>query len=139
MFDLDAPIIPGQSAAGVHLGDSITELLEQIHPQEIFRLHGGKRYNFGSVALWEKDGKIKQIGLFAGYRGTLAEGIGIGSTIGDIKDKFGAFVEDEEDNLVVKDVPGWCFETEAWLASHQAEPDLMLRITEIYVFPSHNG
>jgi hypothetical protein len=39
----------------------------------------------------------------------------IGSTFADVEESFGCSVEeDEADNLVVPDSPGWCFETEGW-------------------------
>jgi hypothetical protein len=134
MFDLDAPIVPGESAAGIRLGDPISSILEKVNPRQTILIHSDKCYEFGPVSLWEENGEVTQIGLYAGYRGALAEAIRVGSTIQAVQEKLGQFVEDEDDNLVVESIPGWCFETENWLESRKVVPDPALKITEIYVF-----
>ncbi|MCI0393181.1 MAG: hypothetical protein MOB07_31010 [Acidobacteria bacterium] len=42
--------------------------------------------------------------------------------------------EDEEDNLVIDGVPGFFFETEAWVNGHELQNNMMSKITEIYVY-----
>ena len=64
--------------------------------------------------------------------------IGIGTTIAEVEGHFGRPVEeDEEDNLVVQGLDGWCFETEVW-ASPSGTPreNSSARITELFVFGS---
>lgn len=137
MFDLYASIIPGQSAAGVCLGNSISKILEYIQPQNTVRLHGGGiRYEFGSVSLWDDgDGRIHQIAVYTGYQGTLAGTITIGSTLEELQKAIGKFREDKETNsLAVESLFGWSFEAEDYLKSRQVAPDPTLKITEMYVF-----
>jgi hypothetical protein len=73
------------------------------------------KYVFWPVILWAKDGAVNQIGVIKGYRGYLAKRVKIGSTIEDVQAVLGRVIEDDEDKLVMKDVPGLFFETEVWL------------------------
>ncbi len=134
MFDLNASIIPGKSAAGVRVGQPIKDILARQSPEAVVELHGCNKYQFGSVHLWVKDEKISQIGLYAGYQGRLREAISIGSTIAEVKNLLGKVEEDEDDNLVVAGMSGWCFETEEWLEGRQSIQNPNARISEIYVF-----
>ena len=135
VFNLDAPIVPGKSAAGVSIGDNIEDILLQAKPFTITDLSQEKRYQFGSVSLWaNNEGKIKQIGLYPGYRGKIAESIGVGSTISEIITSLGAVVEDEEDNLVVDGSPGWCFDSSGWQSLQSGVPDTSATVSEIYIF-----
>ena len=137
-FNLDAPILPGQSAAGVSLGDSIKDILPQAVPLAIKDLPPGRRYQFGSVTLWVNDsGNIQQIGLYTGYRGKINQLIGIGSTIGEITTLLGNVIEDEQDNLEVEGFPGWCFESSPWHSPQQVVPDLDASITQIFIFEAN--
>ena len=139
VFNLDAPIVPGKSAAGISIDDSIEDILLQAKPFTITDLSQEKRYQFGSVSLWVNDkGKIKQIGLHPGYRGKIAESIGIGSTISEIIGSLGVVVEDEEDNLVVEGSPGWCFDSSQWRLLPSGVPDTSATVTEIYIFHLDN-
>ncbi len=135
MIDLNAPITPGCSAAGLGLGDPV----DQIGRQPLKRERRG-RYellNYGSVVVWLHAERIAQIGVSGGYRGLLRGTIGIGSTIREIGDALGSVTEDEQDNLVVDGLPGLCFETEKWRGMpgrETVEGNLDARVTEIYVF-----
>ena len=134
MFDLNAPIIPGESAAGVRVGQPIEDILARVSPDATVEIHSGTKFEFGPVHLWVEDGKVSQVGVYAGYRGSLSQGIGIGSTLGGIQSALGPVVEDEDDNLIVGGMPGWCFETEEWVAGRQPEQNPDARVSEIYVF-----
>lgn len=135
LFDLDAPIMAGKSAAGVNLGDKFSTILEWAKPTAITSLEQGWRYHFASVHLWvNAENKITQIGLYSGYRGKIDDAIGIGSTLGELTSKIGAVVEDEEDNLIALGLPGCCFETDQWQHQENDSPDLAAKITEIYIF-----
>ncbi|MCL4267589.1 MAG: hypothetical protein KJ069_30735 [Anaerolineae bacterium] len=135
VFNLDAPIVPGKSAAGVFIGDSIENILLQVKPFTITDWSQGKRYQFGSVNLWvNNEGKIKQIGLYSGYTGKIAKLIGIGSKITDVIASLGVVVEDEEDNLIVQGLPGWCFESSEWRSPQYTMPDPSASIIEIFIF-----
>jgi hypothetical protein len=137
MFDLSAPIIPGHSAAGVAMGVSAAPYIGgATKPTTTTLLSPGHvRYGFGSVALWVRDGRVAQIGVSQGYSGLLQGGIGIGSMIADIHALLGSVGEDDDDNLVVVGIVGWCFETEEWLSGRRPKENPSVRVTEIYVFP----
>src|SRR5689334_19788729 len=112
MIDLDAPIIPGKSAAGVFVGSAASELLSTVGAHLTTELSAKERHDVELVKVWSKDGVIIQVGVYSGYRGMLHPGIRVGSSISEVEESFGCSVEeDEEDNLVVPTSPGWCFET----------------------------
>lgn len=135
MVDLNAPIVPGQSAAGVSIGDSVTELLATIRPRSTRKLWSGESHDLGEIRVWAKKGVVTQIGVYAGYRGILQPSIHIGSSIAEVEDSFGCSVqEDEDDNLVVPSSPGWCFVTEEWRAPMTVSNNRNARIVSIFVF-----
>jgi hypothetical protein len=134
-IDLDAPIIPGAAAAGIQIGDDITKVLAFAMPDERDELIEFTIHHFGPVKVWSSSNTVNQIGVFEGYRGALNHHIRIGSTIAEVQDCFGRDVkEDDEDNLVLVDYPGFCFETEEWHGNHSVQQNLSRRITEIYVY-----
>jgi hypothetical protein len=126
--DLDAPIVPGKSAAGFNLGEAISGLLKRIQPVGRRQESQYTVYEFVAVKVWSLADLITQIGVYDGYRGRLNRAIGIGATIAEIESCFGAkVVEDEEDNLIADGVLGCSFEA----SSMQRDA----RINSIYVFP----
>ena len=135
MIDLDAPIVPGKSAAGVFVGSAVSELLSAVGKYSTTKLSGGERHDLGVVKVWAEDGVISQVGVGSGYRGMLQPGIGVGSTISEVEVSFGCSVqEDEEDSLVVPTSPGWCFETEEWKPPQTVSNNRNARIVSIFVF-----
>jgi hypothetical protein len=135
MIDIDAPIVPGKSAAGLSIGGLVSELLVTVRPRSTTTLSSGERHDLGAIRVWAKEGVITQIGVYSGCWGVLQPGIRIGSTIADVEDSFGSSVqEDEEDNLVVPDSPGWCFETEEWGMPQTISNNRNARIVSIFVF-----
>jgi hypothetical protein len=135
VIDLNAPIVPAKSAAGVSIGDSVTQLLAAIRPRSTRKLYFGESYDLGEIRVWAKDGVVTQIGVYSGYRGNLPPNIHIGSSIADVEKSFGCTVEeDEDDNLVVPNSLGWCFETEEWRAPMTVSNNRNARIVSIFVF-----
>jgi len=135
MIDLDAPIVPGRSAAGVFVGTAVSELLSTVGAHAITKLSSSERHDLGVVKVWAKDGVIIQVGVGSGYRGMLQPGIRVGSTISEVEESFGCCVqEDEEDNLVVPTSSGWCFETDEWMSPHTVSSNRKARIVSIFVF-----
>jgi hypothetical protein len=64
--------------------------------------------------VWSLSNAVSQIGVYEDYQGALNNHIRIGSPIADVQEFFRREVkEDDEDNLVLVDCPGFCFETEA--------------------------
>ncbi|MFN3652066.1 MAG: hypothetical protein ACK47B_21020 [Armatimonadota bacterium] len=134
MLDLDAPIVPGLCAAGISLGESAETILAWRPNRESILPDGCTRLEFGPVHVWLKDQAVMQIGVYRGYTGRLAERIGIASTIAEVESLLGPVIEDEEDNLVVAAVPGWCFETEEWVRQGGPRKNTVSRIVGIFVF-----
>lgn len=133
-MNLDDVIVPGESAGGIRLGQRINQVLAVEGSVDAERYHGIEKYVFAAVTLWVRDGLITQVGVRSPYSGKLAQGIGIGSTIGEVESAIGRIGQDASDNLVVLTSPGWCFETEVWLRGKSARENRAARITEIYVF-----
>lgn len=133
--DLSDPIVPGRSAAGILVGSPVDELLARSQPLQTERRSEYVLHEFPSVRVWSLGGVITQIGVFEGYRGTLEQKIGIGSSIAEVEDWCGCkVVEDEEDNLIAEGRPGWCFETTVWVGNHRVENNRDATITEIFVY-----
>ncbi len=112
MLDLNAELIPDRAGAGVTLGQSIASVLDVTQPEAVEARVGCRAFKFGSVWLFEKEGVISQICVFAGYTGKIAGSVGIGSTVTEVMAAFGFVEEDEEDCFGVTAMPGWCFEVE---------------------------
>ncbi len=143
MIDLDAPIVPGRSAAGVFVGTAVSELLSTVGAHTITKLSSVERHDLGVVKVWPKDGVITQVGVYSGYRGMVQPGIRVGSTISEVEESFRCSVqEDESDNLIVPTSPGWYFETEEWKSpqivssNRNARNARNARIVSIFVFAS---
>ena len=92
MIDLSAPIIPGVSAAGFHIGQFIERkgpigtpfAREPIH-NPFARSSEEVRYHCESVDLWVANSVIQQIGVHGAYCGDLFGQIMPGMTIEDIR------------------------------------------------------
>ena len=141
-MNIEAPIVPGESAAGIQLGSPIEETLKEQEPRFISEevanplvlLPSITRYRSAMVDLWVRDGIVDQIMVHGGYRGKLMDKIGLGSTIADIERDIGAWEEDEEDNLVIRDLPGVGFEIEGYFPGLKDPAFRQAPIKEIYVF-----
>jgi hypothetical protein len=143
-MNLEAPIVPGESVAGIQLGSPIEEILKEqethfISEEIVNPLVPSPtalwRYRSATVDLWVREGIVDQIMVCNGYRGKLMGKIGLGSTIADIEMQIGAWEEDEEDNLVIRDLPGLCFEIEGYFPDLRKNPAFRYApIKEIYVF-----
>jgi hypothetical protein len=134
MFDLSAPIIPGKSAAGIKLGQPIDEITRSQQPTEIHSAEKVTKYCFNQVDIWVEDGRVQQIGVKRGYQGSIQSIIGIGATISEVQLVLGTVIEDEEDNLIVPSLAGWCFDTDTWKNGNEISDNLDSRITNICVF-----
>jgi len=127
MIDLKAPILPGRGAAGVLIGAEISRVLPESSAFRIdHRQDGIEVYRSDSVDLWTKNLIIFQIGVHGQYEGKLLGSFGLGSGLRELQDRVGPVELDDEDNLVLKGVPGLSFEI---------DPDAELSpITEFYVY-----
>jgi len=144
-MNIEAPIIPGESAAGVQLGSPIEEILKEqkthFISEEIVNhlvpLAIVTRYRSAMVDLWVREGIVDQIMVHDGYRGKLMDKIGLGSTIADIEMQIDAWEEDEEDNLVIRDLPGVGFEIEGYFPDLKDPAFRHAPIKDIYVFQAN--
>jgi hypothetical protein len=131
--DLDAPIMPGETSAGIMIGSKIEGMLAQagLPPSEV--IYGFHKLQ--SAKVWSARGLVVQIGVYEGYRGLLGGKIGIGSTIAEVGDWCGCKVaEDVDDTLIATGRPGWSFETDEWGGDHTIGTNRNARVTAIFVF-----
>jgi hypothetical protein len=134
ILDLDAAVIPGESAAGIALGSDVRSVAAQLQPNATKELRASRLYDFGPVRIWSSGNLIDQIGVHDGYRGTLFQMIRVGSTISEVEQLLSCEVqEDEFDNLIVPGSPGWCFETDQW-TGHGTKDNRGAHIKAIFVF-----
>ena len=140
-MNIEAPIVPGRSAAGIQLGSPIEEVLnehknafssgEVVNISPSFPLN--IRYRSAMVDVWAVEGTVEMIMVHDGYRGKLMGKIGLGSTFADIERYIGAWEEDEEDNLVIRDFPGLFFRVEGYFPDLKDPAFRHAPIKEIYV------
>lgn len=142
-MDNTAPIIPGQSAAGIIIGSPIETILkdqrihfraEEVRNPCVVSAFPLVRYRSPMVDLWVRTGIIDQIMVHSGYAGKLRGIIGLGSTIADIETQIGLWGEDEEDNLVIQNLPGFCFTVEGSFSGLDDPALRHAKIEEMYVF-----
>jgi hypothetical protein len=137
MFDLNAPIIPGKSAAGLSIGQEVVPTMVFSHPIKTIALNDQMKIISDCVTLWIKNNKITQIGVSGKYHGRINDVIGIGSSINEVQRVLGQVIEGEEDNLIVPNIPGWCFETEEWHNGLLLEDNFNACISHIFVYSEH--
>ncbi len=143
MLHLDATIEPGKAAAGLSIGAPLAALPEATGSMRTKLGDAVELLDFGPVCVWVKNGMIDQIGVRCGYTGYVrGTTIGVGSSIQQVRDVLGPVVEDDEDNLIVAQVPGLCFETEAWRGDpgrETVEENLDAKLTWLFVFSAQNS
>jgi hypothetical protein len=133
-FDLNAPIIPGRSAAGVRLEESVNCVLETNTPAQVEDRGEVTVYRFGGVSLFVRNGAIDQIGVHQGFSGAM-RGVTIGTTIAEVSRLLGPVIEDEDDNLAVEGIEGWCFEsTEFRPPFSEVAKNLDATVKEMFVY-----
>jgi hypothetical protein len=142
MLDLNAPIVPGVSAAGFHIGQFIEPnssmgsvfVLESIHNPYVHSSDGAHyRYRSDSVDLWTTSNAIQQIGVHGAYHGKLLGQITLGMTIDDIERFIGPCMVDDEDNLAITDIGGLCFDVA--LQPNHFVPDVDWQLPEFRFSP----
>ncbi len=138
-FDLDAPIVPGEAAAGCHIGQPIAEVVAAAgaslrrEPLRDYRGHltGEAVYRSDTVDLWATlAGAIWQIGVHGPYRGTLFERVGLGMTIDDIERLVGPCAETTYDTLSIRGIRGLGFDV-AWRPDYFIAEDLDFQLPEL--------
>ncbi|MBF6589813.1 MAG: hypothetical protein IVW57_04685 [Ktedonobacterales bacterium] len=150
MLDLDAPIVPGQRAAGIALGARAADVLRRAGTRAFTEEPvintcvqvptGILRYRSAAVDFWAEDGAVIQVMVRGDYRGTIQGKVGIGATLGEAEAALGPIGEDDVGNPSASALPGMSFAvapppratrrrdpTDAGLATIQA----------ITIFPPH--
>jgi len=116
--DISAPIVPGVCAGGIFIGSRFAPPPEDGDKYEIQRRKDSVVYSLHAVKVWTRNDLVYQIGVYEGYRGVMPEGIGVGSTISEVEDRFHCdVVEDPDGDLVTPCFPGWSFDTAEWNGS----------------------
>ena len=109
---LSADLVPGTGAAGIAIGQPIESVLELTAPESIEQRIGLRVLKFGPVWVFDTEGRVTQICVFAGYRGRLANTIGVGSLVSEVEASVGSVEDRGWDEYGVPGMPGWSFAVE---------------------------
>jgi len=118
MLDLDAPIVPGEGAAGLRVGARVADLpptalasfaverrVNPCLPNAVLTV-----YRSPAVTLTVENRVIDQIAVHGGYRGALAGDVRVGCSLAEAEARLGPVAADDLGQLVVRDLPGLRFE-----------------------------
>lgn len=130
----DGPIIPGIGVGNIRLNITREELLDIIGSDFKEQYLGiGSRIDIENAKFWiSDDNRLTQIGVGKDFSGKYKEFIGIGTTLQDVKNHIGNYIE-VYDTYELEKERGMCFELEDiddW-------DELTAPIEYIYVF-NHN-
>lgn len=112
---LDAPVLPGYGAAGIRLGQRMAEVLstatlpftaDALINSCVQAPTGTVLYRSSSVSVWATDGVVDQVRVGAGYRGTLAGSVRVGSTRAELAAALGPAEDVEMDTVAFGSAPG---------------------------------
>jgi hypothetical protein len=109
-IDLNATLAPNMSAAGITLGQYVSDVNDIVSPAVKERRAGCLVLKYESVWIYITDNIIDQICVLPGYQGKLQEGIGIGSTAREVEDLLGPIVDNDGAGLSIDTISGFCFE-----------------------------
>ena len=123
--DLNSPIIPGRSAAGLNLGIS----LDDVNPVALQSLNWSKEshiindkqthwdeYSSPDLYLRFIDGVLSTIGVMGKYQGKIMQGLGIGDKVDLFEHVFGNLMEGDEDELTFERV-----QNQLWIEVNEME------------------
>lgn len=139
---LNAPILPGKGAAGIDLGLPISEVLRSVglrFTEDVLvnscvqAPTGTVLYRSDAVDVWATDGVVDQVRVRVGYRGTLAGGVGVGSSRAALAAALGAAENVELDTVTFREHPGLYVTLGGAPGWWDDKPDDAV-VTEIYVF-----
>src|SRR5262249_60096880 len=88
-LDLDAPTLPGEGGAGLHVGARVTNLPLEVLARFIVTRRVNPclpnavvtLYRSAAVTLYVENRVIDTIALYGGYRGRLPDRLGLGSAV----------------------------------------------------------
>lgn len=134
MIDLNAPIVPGKSAAGVVLGTNISKVIDDhrfsFSASNLDSKTGEMKYTSNNIVLWTQSEKICQIMVRENYQGLVNGVMGVGTSLNLVRSQLGDTDLDEYDNLVIKGIAGLSIEIDV-----DGNPST---VTEIYVFSPYD-
>ena len=110
---VNGTIVPGVRIGKCYIGEQKSKILRLFsdNGQVWDRGDGFCICTYDNVKLWfDTDGTLCQIGVSGGFADTY-QTIGIGSTMQDVKDRFGGYWS-EGDEYFIPEVDGLCFELE---------------------------
>lgn len=144
-IDLNAPIVPGHSAAGFTIGMMIRDIDAEVlgsfrftekinkYISDLPPLH---EYSTDDIILYFNRDKLTQIGLMGNYKGKLETNLGLGDMVRDFEKKHGAMKQGGEDELSFANLKGLCFEVDysKYNSGNWKTAIPNLPVTEIYIF-----
>lgn len=131
-IDLDALIVPGIGAAGLRLGMTENELsgllksgfVRVVFTHPLFKQEPPAiRYESPDVVIYFENDRVDQIGVRKAYRGAFKDRFRLGCTVEELR-SLGRIGEDGSDNLVIRGIPGFCFEVEPVPREHCMTPEI---------------
>ncbi|MDA2920839.1 hypothetical protein MYX76_15345 [Desulfobacterota bacterium AH_259_B03_O07] len=134
-INLEAPIIPGKTAAGINIGSSEKTVLAALpEPKSVEELYEGYKLIFDSIWVVIEKERVTFIGVSKGYKGRLPSGMGIGSKIRDVIKCYGDIEVGEQGSLRVVGAKDWGFDTEEWVQESKEIPKIIAApLTKIFV------
>ena len=120
---LDAPIIPGECAAGVELGQLVGPIINRQTPDEsnVRRaltdpLAVAIEYRFGPVSLFTSSGRVNEVSVSQGYAGRLADVVTVGQMVTDVERLLGVSIpySGGDDVIMLPSLPGCRFDLEPY-------------------------
>lgn len=122
MLDLDAPIVPGEGAAGIPTSARGSRSCRRTSSRASASSGASIRacptnavlavYRSDGVYLWVENRVVDQIEAHGDYRGTLRGAVGVGSTVAEVEARIGPVIEDDDGSLAIRDISGSCFEVD---------------------------
>lgn len=144
-IDLNAKIVPGQSAAGFTLGTKKNDIEKQVLDSfEFIEIHSKHSSNFPplheyrttSLILHFNQDLLTQIRLIGNYKGKLEANLGLGDLVKDFELHYGQMTEGDEDELIFTNLKGMCFEVDdsKYNSDNWKSEIPNLPVTEIFIF-----
>lgn len=111
LIDIDAPIYPGKSIAGIPLGVNLKELREYIdNNSEDKSFLGSTSYNLldgiVSIGVHDKSNKVFRISANVGYKGLLLDKYSIGMSINSLLSEDGWEFDESQGGVNSPSNPG---------------------------------
>ena len=144
-IDLNAEIVPGQSAAGFSLGTEKNDIEKQVLDSfEFIEIHSKyspnspplHEYRTADLILHFNQDLLTQIRLIGYYKGKLKSNLGLGDLVKDFELHYGQMTEGDEDELIFTNLKGMCYEVDdsKYNSDNWKSEIPSLPVTEIYIF-----